>query len=232
MTKHELAVERAISTRLEAGLDFSAVYAGHFAEVCRWLRAMGGPEADLEDLAQEVFLVVRRRLADFDGGNMRGWLYRIARNVAGDYRRRLFFRQLFHKRYEDTFDETWDVGDAPDRRYDEREARRTVTRVLARMGAKKRTVFVLFEIEGYSSEEIGRLEGIPEATVRTRLFHARRDFPRAASTHEPRDRMPARRWPGRPECRRHADPHPGSRGGSRPASRPSRRPRSRLSRAR
>src|SRR4029079_920408 len=102
--------------------------------------------------------------------------YRIARNVAGDYRRRLFFRQLFHRRYEDSFDETWDDADAPDRRLDEREARRTVARVLARMSAKKRTAFVLFEIEGYSSDEIARLEGIPEATVRTRLFHARREF--------------------------------------------------------
>ena len=177
MAKHELAVERAISTRLEApSLDFSAVYAAHFAEVCRWLRAMGGPEADLEDLAQDVFLVVRRRLSDFDGGNMRGWLYRIARNVAGDYRRRLFFRQLFHKRYGDSFDETWDVGDAPDRRYDEREARRTVTRVLARMGAKKRTVFVLFEIEGYSGDEIAAFEGVPVNTVWTRLHHARKEF--------------------------------------------------------
>lgn len=184
-----MAIERALSPSLASpALDFSAVYAAHFLEVCRWLRAMGGPEADLEDLAQDVFLVVRRRLGDFDGGNLRGWMYRIARNVAGDHRRRSFFRQLFHRRYEESFDESWDVGDGPDRRYDEREARRTVARVLARMTSKKRTVFVLFEIEGYSSDEIARLEGIPEATVRTRLFHARKEFRetlRRISPHAP-----------------------------------------------
>ena len=178
MAKHEIAVERAALTSPLAApaLDFSAVYGSHFLEVCRWLRAMGGPEADLEDLAQEVFLVVRRRLPEFDGGNLRGWLYRIARNVAGDHRRRSFFRQLFHRRLGEQYDESWDVAPSPDRRYAEREARRTVVRVLARMSAKKRTAFVLFEIEGYSSDEIARLEGIPEATVRTRLFHARREF--------------------------------------------------------
>src|SRR5207253_9670171 len=136
----------------------------------RWLRAMGGPEDELEDMAQEVFLVVRQRLVDFDGANMRGWLYRIARNVARNYRRRHFFRQLFSRRYASSMTRPTGARDCPGRQLDESEARRIAAAALGRIGEKKRVAFVLYELEGYSSEEIARLEGVPEATVRTRLF--------------------------------------------------------------
>ena len=50
------------------------------------------------------------------------------------------------------------------------------------MSEKRRTALILSEIEGYSGEEIARLQGIPVATVRTRLFHARREFLERAAT--------------------------------------------------
>jgi hypothetical protein len=53
-------------------MDFASVYHEWFQHVLRWSRAMGGPEADLEDLAQEVFVVVRRKLEAFDGRNLAG----------------------------------------------------------------------------------------------------------------------------------------------------------------
>ena len=53
--------------------------------------------------------------------------------------------------------------------------------VLDRMSPLRRTAFMLFEIEGYSGEEIAELEQIPLATVYTRLHHARRDLARAMS---------------------------------------------------
>ena len=172
----ELTVERGVTARCEAPpVDFSAVYSTHFDDVCRWLRAMGGPEDELEDMAQEVFLVVRQRLADFDGANMRGWLYQIARNVARNYRRRQFFRLLFSRRYANSMARPANAR-GPDRHLDEAEARRIAAVALGRMGERKRVAFVLYELEGYSSEEIARLEGVPEATVRTRVFHARREF--------------------------------------------------------
>src|SRR5262245_13128108 len=120
-----LTVERGLTARCEAPpLDFSAVYSTHFDDVCRWLRAMGGPEDELEDMAKEVFLVVRQRLADFDGANLRGCLYRIARNVARNYRRRQFFRLLFCRRYATSMTRPVSMRGCPDRQLDESEARR------------------------------------------------------------------------------------------------------------
>src|SRR4051794_27809186 len=75
-------------------LQFRAIYERYFAEVSRWIRAMGGPEAEREDLVQDVFLVVHRRLPDFDGQNLPGWLYQIARHRVRDFRRLLWVRHL------------------------------------------------------------------------------------------------------------------------------------------
>ena len=70
---------------------FRAIYDGWFDEVVKWLYALGVPNSDTEDLAQEIFVVVRRKLSRFDGGNLAGWLYRIAQLTARDHRRRAWF---------------------------------------------------------------------------------------------------------------------------------------------
>ena len=80
-----------------APLEFDAIYDAWFDPVCRWARALGGPEADLDDLAQEVFVVVERQLAKFDGRNLAGWLYRITARVVAGQRRRAWFRHLFRR---------------------------------------------------------------------------------------------------------------------------------------
>ncbi|HEY3667719.1 MAG TPA: sigma factor, partial [Polyangiaceae bacterium] len=63
-------VYRVLSTADTRGtLTFEQVYAQRFRDVSRWVRALGGSDADLDDLTQEVFVVVERRLPDFDGRN-------------------------------------------------------------------------------------------------------------------------------------------------------------------
>ena len=156
--------------------DFTALYERHFHEVCRWLRAFGAPESDLEDLSQEVFLVARRRFADFDGRHPAGWLFQIARRVAGDARRRTWWRHLFTRREAPAPDDLPHGGEGPAEQLDRREARRVLHGVLAGMTEKRRAVFVLAEIEGYATEEIAALEGVAPATVFSRLHYARRDF--------------------------------------------------------
>ena len=72
-----------------AVLDFDAVYAEHAGFVCRVLRGMGLPDAQLDDAVQDVFLVVHRRLGEFDGqAKVRTWLFGIALRVASHHRRR------------------------------------------------------------------------------------------------------------------------------------------------
>jgi RNA polymerase sigma-70 factor (ECF subfamily) len=162
--------------RAGEGLDFRAVYETWFDPVCRWLRALGGPRHDVEDLAQEVFVVVRRKLPGFDGENLAGWLYRISANTASDARRRAWFRHLFVRRADEPLEELSQSGAGPAELAERREAERLLYSMLDRLSEKRRRAVILAEIEGYDSDEIARLEGIPAATARTRLHHGRQDL--------------------------------------------------------
>ena len=156
-------------------LDFDQIYELWFHEVSRWVRAFGGLDADLDDLVQEVFLVVRRKLDRFDGANLPGWLYRIAQRTVSDYRRRAWFRRLFHPRRE-VFENVVDTAPNPEHHAERRDAARILAQLLEKLSPVRRAAFILFEIEGYSGEEIAKLEGIPVKTVYTRLHYARKDF--------------------------------------------------------
>jgi RNA polymerase sigma-70 factor (ECF subfamily) len=168
----------AVTTALNAvsSQDFSSLYTRHFHDVERWIRAMGVPESELEDLTQEVFVVVRRKLAAFDGRNLPGWLFRIASRTVSDHRRRAWFKNLFSRRSDTDLDALEHAGAGPAESLERKEAERLVRRILSRMSEKRRTAFALFEIEGMSGEEIAQLLEVPVATVWTRLHHARKEF--------------------------------------------------------
>jgi RNA polymerase sigma-70 factor, ECF subfamily len=165
-----------------AALTFEQVYSSSFNDVARWIRALGGLPADVEDLTQEVFLVVRRKLSGFDGRNLRGWLYRIAQRTVRDYRRRAWFRRVFlgGGNTPEHYDHAATDAD-PSELFERKEAEGLLHGLLARMSEVRRTTFILFEIEGYSGEEIADLQGIPLNTVWTRLHHARKEFLRLVS---------------------------------------------------
>ena len=137
---------------------------------------MGGPEADLEDLTQEVFIVVQRTLKSFDGRNLPGWLYRIASHAVRDHRRKAWFRNLFLRPRDVVLEEVEQKGPGPVEILERRESERQLYRLLAKLSDRRRVTFVLFEIEGYSGEEIAALENVPVATVWTRLHHARKEL--------------------------------------------------------
>ncbi|HEY3352879.1 MAG TPA: sigma-70 family RNA polymerase sigma factor [Polyangia bacterium] len=159
-----------------AALSLRSLYDAWFGEVIRWIRALGGPDCDVEDLAQEVFIVVQRRLAQFDGANVAGWLYRIAANTVRDRRQRAWVRRVILRRPDHELEGLPARTRGPAELLEEKEARRRLHGLLAKLSEKRRTVFVLFELEGYSGEEIAALQGIPVATVWTRLHHARREL--------------------------------------------------------
>ena len=156
--------------------DFASIYDAWFEHVSRWLLALGAPAADNEDLAQEVFLVVRRRLADFDHRNVAGWLFRIASRQVAAYKRRRWFKSVLSGRRDDDLEALPHDDASPATELETKERRRVLEQILALMKDKRRETFVLFEIEGYSGEEIARIQGIPVATVWTRLHHARKEF--------------------------------------------------------
>jgi RNA polymerase sigma-70 factor (ECF subfamily) len=160
----------------DARAEFRAVYDAWFDDVSRWIRALGGLEADRDDIVQEVFLVVRRRLKDFDGVNLPGWLYRITSRQVRDFRRRAWVRHIFTKKRANEPDILPHGGTSPAAALERKEEQRVLQALLAKIAEARRTAFVLFEIEGLSGEEIARIQDIPLNTVWTRLHHARREF--------------------------------------------------------
>ena len=157
-------------------LSFDAVYHGYFRQVVGWMRAMNVPAGDMEDAAQEVFLVVRRKLSRFDGDNLAGWLFRIADLTARNYRRLAWFKHLFTRASSEDPCDAWPLSGTPALTLEQKEDQHALAHMLERMSAKRRETLILFEVEGYSGQEIAALQGVPIKTVWTRLHHARRDL--------------------------------------------------------
>jgi RNA polymerase sigma-70 factor (ECF subfamily) len=131
--------------------------------------ALGVPAADAEDLCQDMMLVVHRRLPDFDGQSLRGWLYGICVRVASDYRRSARVRR---ERTVETLPESAHEATQPDE-VDARRAEVKLRRALDEIDDDKRAVFVLFEIEGLTLREISEAVGAPLQTCYSRLQAAR-----------------------------------------------------------
>jgi RNA polymerase sigma-70 factor (ECF subfamily) len=155
-------------------LDFSAVYQTWFRPVHRWIRALGGPHIEAEDLAQEVFIVVRRKLAGFDGANLAGWLYRIAQLTVRDHRRRSWFRNMFRRVRAVALADGASSGDRSDERLARQQQAALLYEMVDQLKPRWREAFLLFEVGELSGEEIADLLGVPPATVRTYLFRARK----------------------------------------------------------
>ena len=163
------------TSRHEALEMLGEVYREHFGFVWALLRRLGVHERDLEDVAQDVFVVVHRRLPQFEGrASIRTWLYAIAVRVAANYKR---------KRRPDP--EAGDsmtsrlvapISSSPEEHAVRSEAAVLLDQLLGRMDDKKRAVFVLSEIEGLSAPEIARIVGTNPRTVHSRLRAARSRF--------------------------------------------------------
>lgn len=154
-------------------LEFRTIYETWFNEVSRWIRAMGGPQADREDLVQDVFLVVHRRLPDFDGQNLAGWLYQIARHRVRDFRRLVWVRRMLFGKV--PLPETLPTLSAsPSDAAETNEKRVLLERLLEKLNESERAALVLFEIDGYSGEEIAEIQGVPLNTAWGRIHKARK----------------------------------------------------------
>jgi RNA polymerase sigma-70 factor (ECF subfamily) len=150
---------------------FAQVFEDHADYVYRILHHMRVPPSDVEDVMQEVFMVVHRRLPSFEPeASMRTWLWEIAWRTASDHKRRA------HRRYEessDALDRTEGGGRAPDR---ELASRRTMTALegaLARLPEPQRIVFVMFDVEGIAMDAIAATLDCPVKTAYSRLRLAR-----------------------------------------------------------
>jgi RNA polymerase sigma-70 factor (ECF subfamily) len=178
-TREELESAPAPATSL------AALVSAHLAFVWRSLRRFGVPRADVDDAAQQVFLIAREKLASIKAGSERAFLTAVSLRVASHARRAIQRRDAAHQR----FLEYQSAATAPEGMAQRViEARELLDRVLDRMPADLRSVFVLFELEELTIDEVAELLGLPRGTVATRLRRARMVFNDAANSMEVRNR--------------------------------------------
>jgi RNA polymerase sigma-70 factor (ECF subfamily) len=154
---------------------FTQLFRAHREQVARLAYRMLGGIGDLEDVVQEVFLQVYRSLHDFRGqARFSTWLYRVTVNVVLMHRRAARSRPVL---VTGTLAPLLLSGDAlPDEQVARRSRVVAFRRLLDRLSDKKRTVFILHELEGLPPAEVAAIVGAPVLTVRTRLFYARREL--------------------------------------------------------
>jgi RNA polymerase sigma-70 factor (ECF subfamily) len=163
---------------VSSAADFDTVYSLHVGFVWRVLRGMGVSEAAIEDAVQDVFVVVHRRLHEFDGRHsVRTWLFAIAYRVAADHRRRQ--RRAHVRAQEPLHEQLRDRAPSPADVAERSEALRLLDSLLEQMSDDKRAVLVLAEIEGMTAPEIAALTGVGINTVYTRLRRARIELTQA-----------------------------------------------------
>jgi RNA polymerase sigma factor (sigma-70 family) len=168
---------------MESGLGgaFERIYQEWFPQVSRWVLTLGARPSDHEDVVQDVFTVAYRRLGDFDGGNVAGWLFKIAQRKVRDYRRLSWIKYVLASDGPSVFPY---MGEPPPGPLDELETKQKselLTRRLAKLPSAQRAVFTLFELEGFSGHEIAQRQQVPLNTVWLRLHKARRKL-KARST--------------------------------------------------
>jgi RNA polymerase sigma-70 factor (ECF subfamily) len=172
------------------GLDFDAVY-DHFDFVWRNMGRLGVEPAAVEDATQDVFVVVLRRLADFESrSSIRTWLFGIALRVAHDYRRAAR-RRRNHGIVAGDEGDADGVADAeapsPLDSATRTEAVARLHAILAELDEERRAVFILAELEQMSAPDIAEATGTNLNTVYTRLRAARREFNEAVARTHARD---------------------------------------------
>ncbi len=154
-------------------LTFEKVYRAYFRLVWRTLGRLGVREADLMDVTQNVFIVVHRQLSGFEGrAQLTTWLFSICRLVARDYLRSAPIRREIVV----DFDEFALKDVQPETQLehlDKQDLSRMLDAALEKLPERLRAVFVLFELEEMSGDDIATLLEIPVGTVRSRLRMAR-----------------------------------------------------------
>ena len=154
-----------------------ALVEDHFDAIWRTLTRHGVPECDAEDAAQRVFLIASKKLADVRPEAERAFLHGIAYRVASDVRKS---RARLCEVNADQLEETRSDGPPPDARIEADEKMKILQTILDALPWELRAVFVLSEIEEVKGADIGRILGIPDGTVASRLRRARAAFHLAA----------------------------------------------------
>ncbi len=147
-----------------------------------FLRKLGTPETELDDVCQDVFVELFRYLPRFRGqADFKSWLYRLCATQARRTRTRSRLLRAVRERMEKERQLTTSV---PPSTMTDTTARQLVSRALDALRDDERLALVLYEVEGLAAKQIAEIAGCPEATVWRRLHYARRTFKQALGLPE------------------------------------------------
>jgi RNA polymerase sigma-70 factor (ECF subfamily) len=159
---------------------FLDLYETHLSFVWNGVRRLGVPESAVEDVVQEVFLVVHRKLGDFEGrSSLKTWLFGIALRVVRHHRRRQRSQRYSGEIETHEVDALVDPkSPSPQQSAESGQMRATLHRLLDELDDEKREVLVLAELEQMTAPEIAEVTGTNLNTVYWRLRMARQEFER------------------------------------------------------
>jgi RNA polymerase sigma-70 factor, ECF subfamily len=148
------------------------LYREHHAHVRTFARRLLRDEASAEDLVQETFLALPSALRSYRGDSpLRSFVIGVAANHARHHVRAATRRRAAHDRSADL-----DIAppSTPEDRAERKELAESLERALDQLPDDQRTAIVLCEVEEHSAAEAAKIVGAKEATIRTRVFHAKR----------------------------------------------------------
>lgn len=167
--------------------SYEAIYEEHFDFVWRNVRRLGVPEALADDAVQDVFVVVHRRLSEFEGrSSVRTWLFGILLRVARDYRRARARQdaKVDAMAVEAVADSTPTPADLLARR----EAARILEELLDQLDDDKRAILVLVELEQMSVADAAGALSLNVNTAHARLRAARQQLEAAVTRLRAREK--------------------------------------------
>jgi RNA polymerase sigma-70 factor (ECF subfamily) len=173
MTKRTVVSDLLVA-RLQRGeaAALAEAYDAHHEVVRAFARRLLGDHAAAEDLVHDVFVALPDLIGRFEGrSSLRTYLLSIAANHAR-HARRSRARRL--GAYERLHDEPRSGSETPEEEAERRALAATLQRMLEELPMDQRIVVVLCLVEERTSVEAAEIVGVPEATVRTRLFYARK----------------------------------------------------------
>jgi RNA polymerase sigma-70 factor (ECF subfamily) len=160
--------------------SFEQIYHEYAGFVWRNARRLGVPPSGAEDVVQDVFIVVQRRLPDFDGRTaIQSWIFGILVRVVSHYRRSYLRKDARCVSLEQGagYHNTSLAGArSPSEQAESAERIRLLEKLLAQLDEGKRTLLVLSELEGWTLREIAEYLGSNTNTVHSRLRAAKRAF--------------------------------------------------------
>ncbi len=144
---------------------YAEIFRAHYGRVVRWLSVLGVGTADVDDAAQEVFIIAHRRIDQLrPDATVTGWLLGISRRVAATSRRnreRARVRQARANPPQEPID--------PETKVMREEAALVLQRFLDGLPEPQRVVFALYELDGMNATEVGALMDISTNTVHSRV---------------------------------------------------------------